>query len=146
MALFLANEDVEQLISMRDCIDSVEQAYRELGMGRAWNNPRIHTYGQAPDGATHFLKVFTGTVPALGYSILRIDSTMERNESGHATSRKIGSRSIGWLLLFSVETAALARYRAGVGPRQLLDFASLRIRKRLVLALRRRVLTSKCRL
>lgn len=107
MAIFLANEDVEQLISMRDCIDSVEHAYRELGMGRAWNNPRIHTYGQAPDGATHFLKVFTGTVPALGYSILRIDSTMERNESGHATSRKIGSRSIGWLLLFSVETAAL---------------------------------------
>jgi ornithine cyclodeaminase/alanine dehydrogenase-like protein (mu-crystallin family) len=79
MAIFLANEDVEQLISMRDCIDSVEQAYRELGMGRAWNNPRIHTYGQAPDGATHFLKVFTGTVPALGYSILRIDSTLERN-------------------------------------------------------------------
>jgi ornithine cyclodeaminase/alanine dehydrogenase-like protein (mu-crystallin family) len=107
MAIFLANEDVEQLISMRDCIDSVEQAYRELGMGRAWNNPRIHTYGQAPDGATHFLKVFTGTVPALGYSILRIDSTLERNESGHATSRKIGSRSMGWLLLFSVETAAL---------------------------------------
>jgi hypothetical protein len=24
MAVFLANEDVEQLISMRDCIDSVE--------------------------------------------------------------------------------------------------------------------------
>ena len=92
MAVFLANEDVEQLISMRDCIDSVEQAYRELGRGRAWNNPRIHTYGQTPDGATHFLKVFTGTVPALGYSILRIDSTMERNETGHSTSRKIGSR------------------------------------------------------
>ncbi len=35
MAIFLANEDVEQLISMRDCIDGVEQAYRELGMGRA---------------------------------------------------------------------------------------------------------------
>ena len=60
MAIFLANQDVEHLISMRDCIDSVEQAYRELGMGRAWNNPRIHTYGQAPDGATHFLKRAAG--------------------------------------------------------------------------------------
>ena len=107
MPIFLANEDVEQLISMRDCIDSVEQAYRELGMGRAWNNPRIHTYGHTPEGGTHFLKVFTGAVPALGYSILRIDSTLERNESGHATSRKIGSRSMGWLLLFSVQTAGL---------------------------------------
>jgi ornithine cyclodeaminase/alanine dehydrogenase-like protein (mu-crystallin family) len=76
-------------------------------MGRAWNNPRIHTYGQAQNGATHFLKVFTGTVPALGYSILRIDSTMERNESSHETSRKIGNRNVGWLVLFSVETGEL---------------------------------------
>ena len=107
MALFLANEDVQQLLTMGDYIDAVEKAYHELGMGRAWNNPRIHTYGQAQSGATHFLKVFTGTVPALGYSILRIDSTMERNESGHETSRKIGNRNMGWLLLFSVETGQL---------------------------------------
>jgi len=66
MAIFLSNEDVQQLLSMDDYIETVEQAYHELGMGRAWNNPRIHTYGQAQNGATHFLKVFTGTVPALG--------------------------------------------------------------------------------
>jgi ornithine cyclodeaminase/alanine dehydrogenase-like protein (mu-crystallin family) len=107
MAIFLANEDVQQLLTMGDYIDTVEKAYHELGMGRAWNNPRIHTYGQAQSGATHFLKVFTGTVPALGYSVLRIDSTMERNESGHETSRKIGNRNMGWLLLFSVETGQL---------------------------------------
>ena len=107
MAIFLTNEDVQQLLTMGDYIDTVEKAYHELGMGRAWNNPRIHTYGQAQSGATHFLKVFTGTVPALGYSILRIDSTMERNESGHETSRKIGNRNMGWLLLFSVETGQL---------------------------------------
>lgn len=107
MAIFLANEDVQQLLSMSDYIETCEQAYFELGMGRAWNNPRIHTYGQAQNGAVHFLKVFTGTVPSLGYSILRIDSTMERNESGHETSRKIGNRNMGWLLLFSVETGQL---------------------------------------
>lgn len=107
MALFLANEDVQQLLTMDDYINTVEKAYYELGMGRAWNNPRIHTYGQAPNGATHFLKVFTGTVPALGYSILRIDSTMERNESGHETNRKVGNRNMGWLMLFSVETGQL---------------------------------------
>jgi len=107
MAIFLSNEDVAQLLTMDDYIETVEEAYHELGMGRAWNNPRIHTYGQAQDGATHFLKVFTGTVPSLGYSILRIDSTMERNESSHETSRKIGNRNVGWLLLFSVETGQL---------------------------------------
>ena len=107
MAIFLSNEDVQQLLTMDDYIETVEQAYHELGMGRAWNNPRIHTSGQAQNGSTHFLKVFTGTVPALGYSILRIDSTMERNESSHETSRKIGNRNVGWLLLFSVETGEL---------------------------------------
>lgn len=107
MALFLANQDVEELLTMDDYIEVVEKAYHELGMGRAWNNPRIHTYGQGQSGATHFLKVFTGTVPALGYSILRIDSTLERNESGGETSRKVGSRAMGWLLLFSVENGQL---------------------------------------
>lgn len=103
MAIFLSNEDVQQLLTMRDYIDTVEHAYHELGMGRAWNNPRIHTYGEGQSGATHFLKVFTGSVPSLGVTILRIDSTMERNEQSH----KIGNRSMGWLLLFSVETGEL---------------------------------------
>jgi len=107
MAIFLNNEDVAQLLTMSDTIEAVEKAYYELGMGHAWNNPRIHTYGQGKSGAIHFLKVFTGTVPELGYSILRIDSTLERNETEHATSRKVGSRHMGWLLLFSVETGDL---------------------------------------
>ncbi len=103
MAIFLTNDDVQQLLSMGDYLETVERAYHELGMGRAWNNPRIHTYGEAKSGATHFLKVFTGTVSSLGYSILRIDSTMEHYDG----DRKIGNRNMGWLLLFSVETGQL---------------------------------------
>ena len=107
MALFLSNADVQLLLTMDQYIDSIETAYRELGLGRAWNNPRIHTYGKAKTGATHFLKVFTGTVAELGYSALRIDSTMEQNESGADTSKQIGSRHLGWLMLFSVESGDL---------------------------------------
>ena len=107
MALFLANEDVDQLLTIDDYIETVEKAYYELGMGRACNNPRIHSYGQAKNGDTHFLKVFAGTVPALGYSVLRIDSTMERNENATATSRQVGLRNMGWLMLFSVESGQL---------------------------------------
>ena len=106
MAIFLSNDDVQGLLNMEQYIETVEKAYAELVMGRAWNNPRIHTYGASNSGATHFLKVFTGTVPALGYSILRIDSTLEQNEQ-HITTRKIGNRRMGWLLMFSVETGDL---------------------------------------
>ena len=106
MAVFLSNEEVQQLLDMEKYIETVEKAFAELGMGRAWNNPRIHTYGESSSGATHFLKVFTGTVPALGYSILRIDSTLEQDEQ-HVTSRKVGNRRMGWLLLFPVDTGNL---------------------------------------
>jgi ornithine cyclodeaminase len=107
MAIFLGNEDVQQLLDMGQYIDTLEKAYFELGMGRAWNNPRIHTYGDSKSGATHFLKVFTGTVSELGYSILRIDSTLEQHDTSHETSRKVGSRHMGWLLMFSVESGDL---------------------------------------
>ena len=108
MALFLSNQDVQQLLTVDQYIDSIETAYFELGLGRAWNNPRIHTYGRGKTGDTHFLKVFTGTVSELGYSVLRIDSTMERIESGQHTSKQIGNRHLGWLMLFSVESGELA--------------------------------------
>ena len=107
MPIFLANEDVQQLLSMDRYIDTVEKAYFELGMGRAWNNPRIHTYGESKSGATHFLKVFTGTVSELGYSILRIDSTLEQNDGTYETARKVGHRQMGWLLMFSVQSGEL---------------------------------------
>ena len=108
MAIFLSNEDVQEILTMDLCIEAVEKAYNELGLGRAWNNPRLHTYGLNKRGATHFLKIFAGTVPELGYSALRIGSTLESEKIAYGSRREIGDRHLGWLLVFSVENGDLA--------------------------------------
>jgi ornithine cyclodeaminase/alanine dehydrogenase-like protein (mu-crystallin family) len=37
MPLFLTNQDVEQVLTMSECMDALEQAHQELGLGRAVN-------------------------------------------------------------------------------------------------------------
>lgn len=39
MTLFLTNQDVEQVLTMTECMDALEQAHKELGLGRAINGP-----------------------------------------------------------------------------------------------------------
>lgn len=40
MALLIREEEVNELVSMRAAADAVEDAFRQLGEGRAFNNPR----------------------------------------------------------------------------------------------------------
>ena len=40
MALLIREEEVNELLSMADASDVVEEAFRQLGAGRAFNNPR----------------------------------------------------------------------------------------------------------
>ena len=44
MTLVLTNEDVEALLTPRACIEPLEQAYREFGLGQAANRARSHSY------------------------------------------------------------------------------------------------------
>lgn len=39
MTLFLTNQDVEQVLTMAECMDALEQVHQELGQGRAVNGP-----------------------------------------------------------------------------------------------------------
>ncbi len=48
MAFILNNQEVEQLLTMDECITAMEEAYRALGQGRAINRPRSHTYFPVP--------------------------------------------------------------------------------------------------
>ena len=42
--IILSNEDVEQLLTHEDCMESLEVAYKELFLGLGANRPRTHTY------------------------------------------------------------------------------------------------------
>lgn len=61
MALFLREQDVADLLTMREALTAVEKAFREQGQGRAPNQPRRRV--RLPQGVLH---VMAGAVPALG--------------------------------------------------------------------------------
>jgi hypothetical protein len=77
MPLFLNNEEVEQLLTMKTCMDALETLYRELGEGTAVAASRtdIHSPTAAADGReapmAHYLKSMSGASPHFGTAALR---------------------------------------------------------------------------
>jgi ornithine cyclodeaminase/alanine dehydrogenase-like protein (mu-crystallin family) len=44
MTLILNNEEVEKVLTMDDCLEVLEDAFRDLGRDTAVNQIRVHTY------------------------------------------------------------------------------------------------------
>jgi ornithine cyclodeaminase len=89
MSLFLNESDIRQLLTMPLAIDAVEEAHRELSLGRAVDVPRQRT--RLPQTALHILQ---GALPgrdAIGYKAY--------------TSNRSGVRFL--VHLFSASTGAL---------------------------------------
>lgn len=114
MTLVISNEDVEQVLTLDDCFEVVDTAYRELAEGRAVNRARSHTYlpTRRPDVA-YCLKSMEGGVASLGVMALRLssDHVAERVVAGLRRRDKLpsasGDRYLGLILLFSTETLEL---------------------------------------
>ncbi len=73
--LFLTNQHVEAVLDMRSCLEAMEEAYRELGEGRAGYRPRIDFYvPQEP----HYYRWGTmeGASRRLGVFAIRMKSDM----------------------------------------------------------------------
>lgn len=110
--LILKDEEIAGLLTMEDCIASMETALRGFGDGEAPNPPRLR-YACASDAVDswYYMNLHSGAVPALGVSAVRIDSNLarERAESGQrrVDFRKDVPRHHGLVLLYSLETSEL---------------------------------------
>ncbi len=111
MTLILSNDDVEQLLTMRECIDVLEDVYVELREGRGVN--RVRSDCMVPSGqgeAVYSLKSMDGVIPKLGIAAVRIDSDIVTwPQQGNAMRRvKVptapNARYVGLVLLFSSQT------------------------------------------
>src|SRR5207253_10494219 len=71
MALLITDDDLPQLLSMRNAIDVAESAIREFQDGHAENLPRHHFYAQGQAG-TFFMRDFQGALPKLNVAGIRI--------------------------------------------------------------------------
>jgi len=112
VTLLLDNADVRRVLRMRDCIDSLEAAFRDHAAGDAVNRPRSHTYTDLGDGRHYLFKTMDGSLPRLGVHALRLtsDLTQELSRSGTSRREKIpaasGGRYVGLVLLFDLEQLA----------------------------------------
>ena len=111
----LANEDVEAVLGIEDCLDALEQAYKEYTAGRAANRPRTHTYFPVEDerypGFRFRFKSQEGGSVSSGVWALRITSDlagMETLGNGVKSRRLIpaapGDRYVGLVTLYSLKT------------------------------------------
>ena len=114
MPLLLTNEDVKNLLTMNDCIEVLEEAYRELGNGRAVNRPRSQTYVPgSKEGFYHMLKSFDGSIPSMKVSALRLSSDILFGTVVNGKKRREkfpalpGGMFLGLVLLFSTENGEL---------------------------------------
>ena len=134
MPLFLNNDEIAELITMRDTMEALEILYREMGEGAAVTAPRsdVHSPTAAAQGAegpmAHYLKSMSGASPHFGTAALRFSSDIVawRDTGGGMRREKLpmlpGQRWMGIVLLFSsangellaiMNDGVLQRFRVG---------------------------------
>jgi alanine dehydrogenase len=114
MTLILNNAEIQQALDVKNCLDVMEDAYREQAASRAVNRPTCHSYlPHSLPHSTYSFKSVDGGVEKLGVLALRItsDIVQEKNVNGSVRLEKLplagGGFFVGLVQLFSVETGEL---------------------------------------
>jgi ornithine cyclodeaminase/alanine dehydrogenase-like protein (mu-crystallin family) len=125
MTLILSNDDIANLLTMRECIAVMEDAYFELANGRAVSRTRSDCFAPTVrQDALYSLKSMDGVAPKLGVGAVRINSDIVTwpKRGNNMRREKVpaapGNRYVGLVLLFSVENGEpLAIFPDGVVQR-----------------------------
>lgn len=110
MTLIIDNDTVEQVLTMRGCIDALDVVFREYATGGAVNRPRSHTYTTRGEGKYYLFKSMDGGIASLGVHAIRLSSdlTHEFERDGLRRREKIpaapGERWVGLVMLFDMAT------------------------------------------
>lgn len=114
MTLILNNGEIRQALSVTDCLDIMEEAYRELATSQAVNRPTSHSYlAHSIPQVTYSFKSVDGGVKKFGVHALRITSDIVQeknvNNSIRLEKRPLAGKGqfLGLVQLFSVETGEL---------------------------------------
>jgi ornithine cyclodeaminase/alanine dehydrogenase-like protein (mu-crystallin family) len=109
MVLVLKNDQMENLLPMAEEINAIEQAFCELGEGKAMNAPRARL--RTPwkeEGGQYYFNNIMGLVPGMKSMALRIDSSFSREiEVGGSKRRVYPGDFIGLVMLFDMDTCEL---------------------------------------
>ncbi len=109
----LSNEDVEQLLTMPECIDVMEQMYADYANGQALLVPRIDNLSPSTETDAYYaFKQMGGAWPRRRVQALRINSDVITHPLVGGKMRRVkqpkaNGRWVGLVFIFSSETGAL---------------------------------------
>jgi alanine dehydrogenase len=109
----LSNEDIDQLLTMPECIAVLEQMYGDYANGQALLVPRIDNLSPATEpGAYYAFKQMGGAWPRKQVQALRINSDIITHpviagKQRRVKAPKANGRWVGLVFMFSTETGAL---------------------------------------
>ena len=114
MTLILNNEEIQRALGVNDCLEVMEETYRELASSQAVNRPTSHSYlPHSLSQTTYSFKSVDGGVKKFGVMALRItsDVVQEKHTNNSVRLEKLplagGGHFLGLVQLFSVETGEL---------------------------------------
>lgn len=116
MALLLTNADVDQVLTMKDCIEALDVLYHEIGKGEAvaFSRQDLHVPLARPteELAAHYLKTMGGASPAFRAIALRMSSDVCTWPLVGGLRRRVklpvaDGKWLGLILLFGSETGEL---------------------------------------
>jgi ornithine cyclodeaminase/alanine dehydrogenase-like protein (mu-crystallin family) len=109
MVLVLKNEQMEDLLPMSEEVDAIQEAFRELGQGKAMNAPRARL--RTPwreEGGQYYFNNIMGLVPGVKSMALRIDSSFSKDVLVAGSKRRVYPGDfIGLVMLFDMDTCEL---------------------------------------
>jgi ornithine cyclodeaminase/alanine dehydrogenase-like protein (mu-crystallin family) len=120
--LVLSNQDVRELLTMPDCVDALQQAYKDALAGTTVNGHRSDIIAPTAHGdAAYSLKMMGAVMTAFEIGTLRLNSDILSFPFKNGKRRKVkvpaapGNRWVGLVLLFSTRTGEpLAVFPDGV--------------------------------
>jgi alanine dehydrogenase len=114
MTLILNNDEVRKALSVKECLEVMEESYREQAHSRAVNRPTCHSYlAHSLPNSTYSFKSVDGGVGKLGVLALRVTSDIVQEQEIHGSVRleKVplagNGLFVGLVQLFSTETGEL---------------------------------------
>ena len=109
MTLILSNDEVAALLPMADCIERLDETYRDMGDRQAMSRPRSDIYGPVTEHGRYIFKTMDGMAPRYEVAAIRLNSDTIKWSRGPAGIRKdkqpvAGGKWVGLVLLFSTRT------------------------------------------
>lgn len=114
MTLLLNDNDVAGVLTMADCMRVLEEAYQDIGLGRAVNAPRRDSFMPSADPDAYFsFKTMEGGSERLEVMAQRINCDLISQPVVEGVRRRVkipaapGNRYVGLIFLYSTKTLEL---------------------------------------